>query len=196
MLLNEDNYVGFTRYLSVYQWAHCHRQSFHNQVDTNNITKYFNNVLCRQYLPLHHNSTVSALVQILIEFAFPELEKQLPISCAYQKPCYEMPFILRGKTKLSINLLHAHIGRAQLITKSDKREVRRRVFDIKSAGTNVWSTDVASWTCTCPAFVLSHTPCKHFFAVFHHLDTTSSCVPVTTSNRQELPGKREKTLQL
>ena len=53
-------------------WAHYHRQVFHGQVDTNNITESFNNVLRQRYLPLRHDTTIFALVQVLVEIVFPE----------------------------------------------------------------------------------------------------------------------------
>lgn len=147
-------------------------------MDTNNITESFNNVLRRRYLPLRQDTTVYAFVQVLTEVAFPELESNyrqciIKQTQAYRKPRYGIPFYLEGRPNKIQSLCMLNIERAKHISKVDIHEVQRGVFEIKSSGTNVWSIDVTNGTCTCPAFVLSQTPCKHFFAVFHHYPTWS-----------------------
>ncbi len=147
-------------------------------MDTNNITEAFNNVLRRRYLPLRQDTTVHAFVQILTEVAFPELESNYMQSIikqtqAYRKPRYDIPLYLEGRPNKIQSLCMLNIERAKLITKKDIHEVQRGIFEIKSKGTNIWSINVTSGKCTCPAFESSHTPCKHFFAIFHHYPSWS-----------------------
>ena len=74
-------------------------------MDTNNITESFNNVLHQCYLPLQHDTTIFALVQVLVKIVFPEQEvrymqaviKQIS---AYRKPWYDIPFFLQDRPKL------------------------------------------------------------------------------------------------
>ena len=83
-------------------WAHAYHQSFHNGVDTNNITESFNNVLRKRYLSLRHDNTVFALVQVLVEIVFPEQENRY-IQCTvkqsseYRKLRYYTPVFLEGR---------------------------------------------------------------------------------------------------
>ena len=60
-----------------------------------------------------------------------------------------------------------NMERAKSISKTDLKEIQRGIFDIKKDN-NVWKTDLTNGTCTCPTFVLTNIPCKHFFAVFYH----------------------------
>ena len=75
---------------------------FHSQVDTNNITESFNNVLWQRYFPLRHDTTVFAFVQVLTEVAFPEQESKyfqtlIQQTQAYCKPRYDIPSFLEGR---------------------------------------------------------------------------------------------------
>lgn len=66
-----------------------------------------------------------------------------------------------------------NIERAKSIPKSYLSEVDKGTFQIKSRDNKSWTISLSSGTCTCPAFVTTNTPCKHFFAVFHHFPTWS-----------------------
>ena len=81
-------------------WAHAHRQVFHCGIDTNNITESFNHVLRQRYLPLRHDNTIFALVQILVEVVFPEqeiryIQATIKQTAAYHTPKYELPEFLQ-----------------------------------------------------------------------------------------------------
>jgi len=146
-------------------------------VNTNNITESFNNVLRRRYLPLRHDTTVFAFVQVLTEVAFPEQESKyfqtvIKQSQAYRKPRYEMPPFLIGRPHKVQSLCMLNMERAKFIPKSDLMEVQKGVFDIQSRR-NIWKIDLTNGTCTCPAFTLTKIPCKHFFAVFYHFSNWS-----------------------
>ena len=142
-------------------------------MDTNNITESFNNVLRQRYLPLRHDTTVFAFVQVLTEVAFPEQESKyfqtlIQQTQAYRKPRYDIPSFLEGRPHKVQSLCMLNMERAKSISKADLKEIQRGIFNIKSKDNNVWKTDLTNGTCTCPAFVLTNIPCKHFFAVFYH----------------------------
>ena len=87
-------------------------------MDTNNITESFNNVLRKRYLSLRHDSTIFALVQVLVEVVFPDQESTYVQSTVkqlstYRKPRYELPYFLEGKPHLiqSICLLNIERGK-------------------------------------------------------------------------------------
>ena len=68
-------------------------------MDTNNLTESFNNV---RYLPLRHDTTIHALVQVLLEVAFPEqeiryIQATIKQTGAYRKPRYEIPPFLQDR---------------------------------------------------------------------------------------------------
>ena len=114
--------------------AHSCRQIFHCQVDINNITESFNNVLCRRYLPLQHDTTIFALVQILIEVAFKEQETKYNQSIsqqsqAYRKPRYNIPSYLGRPQKVQRHIL-LNMERAKTIPKSHTTESDTGVYDM------------------------------------------------------------------
>lgn len=159
-------------------WAHSHRQVFHGGVDTNNITESFNNVLRRRYLPLRQDTTIFALVQILIEIAFPELEVRyiqatIKQTSSYRKPRYALPVFLEGRPHSVQSLCLMNIQRAKATPKSRlSQKDLAGVFTV-SKGTDgsesdSWTVNISAGTCSCPSFLASNVPCKHMFAVFHH----------------------------
>ena len=146
---------------------------FYCQVDTNNITESFNNVLRRRYLPLRHDTTIFALVQILIEVAFKEQETKynqsiIQQSQAYRKPRYHIPSYLEGRPHKVQSHIMLNMERAKAIPKSHITESDTGVYDIVSNDGKSWRTVIPCGTCTCPSFVSTNIPCKHFFAVFYH----------------------------
>jgi len=147
-------------------------------VDTNNITESFNNVLRQRYLPLRHDTTIFALVQILIEVAFPEQETKYTLSIlnqtqSYRKPRYQVPSFLEDRPHQVQSLCMLNIERARSIPKSHLHEIDEGTFQTMSRDDKSWKICVSSGTCTCPAFVTTNIPCKHFFAVFYHFPTWS-----------------------
>lgn len=143
-------------------------------MDTNNITESFNNVLRRRYLPLRHDTTIFAFVQILIEIAFPEQEMQyvqatIKQTKAYRSPRYEIPSYLEGRPHKVQSLCLLNTERGQSIPKNHLSEFESGKFNVKSAtGVNNWAVLIPDGKCTCPAFQSTNIPCKHFFAIFHH----------------------------
>ena len=110
-------------FLHVQLWAHAHRQVFHCGVDTNNITESFNHILRQRYLPLRHDTTIFALVQILVEVVFPEqeiryIQATIKQTAAYRKPKYELPQFLQEKPHTIQSICLMNIERAKAIPKS------------------------------------------------------------------------------
>jgi len=64
-------------------------------VDTNNISESFNHVLQQRYLPSRYDTTIFALVPILVEVVFPEqiryIQAAIKQTAADQRPRYELP---------------------------------------------------------------------------------------------------------
>ena len=162
-------------------WAHAYRQTFHCGVDTNNITESFNNVLRRRYLPLRHDTTIFALVQILLEVAFPEQEMRyiqatIKHTSMYRKPRYDLPDFLidRPHTVQAICLGNMERGKAIPKCLIKEKEPAEGFFYVstcsQSSNTecNQWTVHISNGTCSCPSFQSSHIPCKHIFAIFHH----------------------------
>ena len=163
-------------------WAHAYRQNYHSGVDTNNFTESFNNVLRRRYLPLRHDTTIHALVQILVEVAFPEQETRyiqatIKRTGAYRKPRYEIPCFLQDRPESVQSLCLLNIQRGTSIPSSyiiqqdppssGKFKLKKTSSD-SEGDDDKWEVDVCNGTCTCPSFISAHVPCKHMFAIFHH----------------------------
>ena len=136
-------------------------------MDTNNITESFNNVLRRRYLPLRHDTTIFALVQVLIEVAFPEQEMRyvqatIQQTREYRRPRYELPHAVQSLCLLNIE-------RGLSIPKNHFSEFETGKFHVTpSSGETKWIAIIPAGTCTCPAFQSTNIPCKHLFAIFHH----------------------------
>ena len=149
-------------------------------MDTNNITESFNNVLRRRYLPLQHDTTVFALVQILIEVAFPEQEinyvqATIQQTKEYRRPRYQIPIYLEERPHKVQSLCLLNMERGQAIPKSYLSEFESGKFEVisSSSGTssssgNKWTVIIPDGICTCPSFQSTNIPCKHFFAILHH----------------------------
>ena len=88
-------------------------------MDTNIITESFNHVLRQRYLPLRHDTTIFALVQIVTEVAFPEQETKYNLSISqtqfYRKPRYQVPSYLEGRPYQVQSLCMLNMERAKSI---------------------------------------------------------------------------------
>jgi len=92
-------------------------------VDTNNITESFNNVLRKRYLPLRHDTTIFAFVQILVEVAFPEQETRyiqttVKQTNAYRKPRYTLPHFLNDRPHTVQSICLMNIDRATSVPRN------------------------------------------------------------------------------
>ena len=177
-------------------WAHAYRQKFHNRVDTNNITESFNNVLRKRYLPLRHDTTIFALVQVLVEVVFPEQETRyiqaiVKLTKQYRVPRYSLPMWLQGRPHSIQGICLLNIERGKAISKSQITETETNgnfclQASAKAAGDTEdgkWIVSIPNGHCSCPSFVSSHVPCKHMFAVIHHYPTwTWESLPLELTN--------------
>ena len=112
-------------------------------------------------------------MQILIEVAFKEQETKynqsiIQQSQTYRKPRYHIPSYLEGRPHKVQSHIMLNMERAKAIPTSHITESDTGVYDIVSNDGKSWRTVIPSGTCTCPSFVSTNIPCKHFFAVFYH----------------------------
>ena len=185
-------------FICVQLWAHFHRQTFHGQVDTNNITESFNNVLRQRYLPLRHDTTIFALVQVLVEIVFPEQELRymqatIKQTSAYRKPRYDIPSYLQDRPHSVQSLCLLNMERGKKIPKTHLIQLPiEGTFTAKKSGTDTenddrWNIDINRGTCTCPSFLSSKIPCKHMFAIFHHFPQwTWNSLPKSLTNASHM----------
>ena len=179
---------------------------FHCGVDTNNITESFNNVLRRRYLPLRHDTTIFALVQILVEVAFPEQETRyvqatIKHTDAYRKPRYELPDFLKERPHTMQGICLGNIERGMALPKSHITELESTgVFSVVKSSTtqdDPWIINIPDGTCSCPAYLSSHVPCKHMFAIFHYYPKWSwNDLPVALTNSPHLTLDHVTTAQI
>ncbi len=161
-------------------------------MDTNNITESFNNVLRQRYLPLRHDTTIFALVQVLVEIVFPEQEIRymqavIKQTSAYRRPRYDIPFYLQDRPHSVQSLCLLNLERGRKIPKSSLTQLptegKFSKSVSKSESNEKWNIDICGGTCTCPSFLSSKIPCKHMFAVFHHFPQwTWKSLPKTLTN--------------
>ena len=112
-------------------------------------------------------------MQILIEVAFKEQETKynqsiIQQSQAYRKPRYHIPSYLEGRPQKVQSHIMLNMEWTKAIPKSHITELNPGVYDIESNDGKSWRAVIPSGTCTCPSFVSTNIPCKHFFAVFYH----------------------------
>ena len=177
-------------------------------MDTNNITESFNNVLRRRYLPLRHDTTIFALVQILVEVAFPEqeiryIQATIKHTNAYRKPRYGMPDFLKERPHTVQGICLANIDRGMALPNCHIKEESTGVFSVvRSSSTqdncgNPWTVNINEGTCSCPSFQSSHIPCKHMFAIFHHYPSWSwDDLPATLTSSSHLTLDHEASTEV
>ena len=132
-------------------------------MDTNNIT-----IICYGKVPSSPTRHHCLCICTSIDRGYlPRTRKQiLPnIDSTYPQA---IPSFLEGRPQKVQSLCMLNMERAKSVSKTDLKEIQRGIFYIKSKDNNVWKTDLTNGTCTCPAFMLTNIPCKHFFAVFYH----------------------------
>ena len=163
-------------------------------MDTNNITESFNNVLRQRYLPLRHDTTIFALVQVLVEIVFPEqelryIQAMIKQTSAYRRPRYDIPFYLqeRPHSAQSLCLLNRERGRKiplnYFIQLPQDGTFAVTKSQVGSQSDDNWKVDICGGTCSCPAFLSFNIPCKHMFAIFRHFPQWSwDNLPNTLTN--------------
>ena len=72
-------------------WCHLFRQKFHGDVNTNNYTESFNNILKHHYFILRNDKSVFSLVQLLLQHVFPDQEREYTELSARQTKDHRLP---------------------------------------------------------------------------------------------------------
>ncbi|XP_065918696.1 uncharacterized protein [Dysidea avara] len=109
-------------------WCHVFRQKFHGEVNTNNYTESFNNVLKNHYFILRNDKSVFSLIKLLLQHVFPEQEKEYIELSARQArdhrlPRELLPSFLHNRPKPVISACLSSIEKAKAIDISTITEV-------------------------------------------------------------------------
>ena len=154
-------------------WSHLHRQHFHNNVDTNNFTESFNNVLKNHYLTLCHDKSVFSLTKILLQCVFPDQEREYTVLTARQTSAYRQPrdslphfLINRPNSVTSACLLNIEKGKTIELS-SITEDAVNGVYSVKSKK-GMYKVQIQEGDCSCPYFTQSRIPCKHIFSIIQN----------------------------
>ena len=174
---HQNQYVDFTHALCelvllIYCVAlvTCYRQSFHAEIDTDNLTEAFNHTLRSQYLQLRQDTSVTDLCEVLLNIVFPEQQKEYTIAVTqqtegYRKPWYEIPGYLIDCPRNVQSACFANISKAKQFASSDITTDGNGVFTLKSTDKS-YLVDIPGGCCECSYFIKTKIPCKHLFAIF------------------------------
>ena len=147
-----------------------YRQSFHAEIDTDNLTEAFNHTLRSRYLQLRQDTSVTDLCEVLLNIVFPEQQKEYTIAVAqqtegYRRPRYEIPGYLIDRPRNVQSACLANISKAKQFASSDITTDGNGVFTLKSTDKS-YLVDIPGGCCECPYFIKTKIPCKHMFAIF------------------------------
>ncbi|XP_065891799.1 uncharacterized protein [Dysidea avara] len=151
-------------------WSHVYRQSFHAEIDTDNLTEAFNHTLRSRYLQLRQDTSVTDLCEVLLNIVFPEQQKEYTIAVAqqtegYRRPWYEIPGYLIDRPRNLQSACLANISKAKQFASSDITTDGNGVFTLKSTDKS-YLVDIPGGCCECPYFIKTKIPCKYMFAIF------------------------------
>lgn len=160
-------------YVTIQRWARAYRdQTFHECINTNNGTESLNKALKYTYLPRAKRSTnLSGIVSTLIDTFLPALRQKYLFSnfeqsSANRKYKENVPAYLHDRPKAVIQ--HC-LDRKATSSKFDAEDVSTTTstgtFEVKS-GSNVYKVNFQVPSCSCPDWISTNYPCKHFFAIF------------------------------
>lgn len=155
------------------RWARAYRdQTFHECINTNNGTEALNKALKYTYLPRAKRATnLSGIVTTLVDTFLPALRQKYLFSnfeqsSANRKYKDSIPTYLHNRPKGVI--LHC-LDRKATSSKFEPEDVSTTadegIFEVKS-GDNTYIVNFKCPSCTCPDWIQTNYPCKHFFAVF------------------------------
>ena len=171
-------------------WCHLFRQKFHGDVNTNNYTESFNNVLKHHYFILRNDKSVFSLVQLLLQHVFPDQEREYTELSARQTKDHRLPrdplpsFLLnRPKPVVSACLLSIEKAKAIDISTITEEDSVKGTYSVKSKNGEYLVT-IKEGKCTCPYYTLRQIPCKHMFCILQNFNWTwddfpSSCTECT-----------------
>jgi len=147
-----------------------YRQSFHAEIDTDNLTEAFNHTLSSRYLQLRQDTSVTDLCEVLLNIVFPEQQQEYTIAVAqqtegYRKPRYEIPSYLIDRPRNVQPACLTNISKAKQLASSDTTTDGNGVFTLNSTDKS-YLINIPGGCCECPYFIKTKIPCKHMFAVF------------------------------
>ena len=141
-------------------------------------------MLRRRYLPLPHNTTIHALVQVLLEVAFPEQETRyvqatIKRTGAYRKPRYDIPCFLQDRPESIQSLCLLNIQRGMSIPRSyitqedtpSSGKFKLKKTNSSSEDDSKWEVDICNGTCTChPSYqyMFLASTCLLYFITTHN----------------------------
>ena len=159
--------------LRTQRWARAYRdQTFHECINTNNGTESLNKALKYTYLPRARRATnLSGIVTTLVEIFLPSLRQKYLFSnfeqsSANRKYKDSIPTYLHNRPKgVILHCLDRKATSSQFKAEDVHLTTSEGIFEVKS-GDNTYTVDFRSPLCTCPDWIQTNYPCKHFFAVF------------------------------
>ena len=151
-------------------WSHVYRQTFYAEIDTDNLTEAFNHALRSQYLQLRQDSSVTDLIEVLVNIVFPEQQHEYTVAVAqqtdaYRKPQYDIPDYLSDRPRNVQTACLANMSKAKQFISSDVTTDGDGVFTLKSNDKS-YVVNIPGGYCECPYFSKTKIPCKHMFAIF------------------------------
>lgn len=151
-------------------WSHVYRQTFHAEIDTDNLTEAFNHALRSRYLQLRQDSSVTDLIEVLVNIVFPEQQHEYTVAVAqqtdaYRKPRYDIPDYLSDRPRSVQTACLANMSKAKQFVSSDVTTDGDGVFTLKSKDKS-YLMNIPGGCCECPYFSKTKIPCKHMFAIF------------------------------
>lgn len=155
------------------RWARAYRdQTFHECINTNNGTESLNKALKYTYLPRAKRSTsLSGIVTTLVDTFLPALRQKYLFSnfeqsSANRKYKGSVPTYLHNRPKaVVLHCLDRKANSCKFEAEDATTTASTGVFEVRS-GDNTYTIDFQVPSCTCPDWINTNYPCKHFFAVF------------------------------
>ena len=171
--------IGYTQHNSInlntffQRWARAYRDTmFHNLVDTNNGTDSLNKALKYTCLPHQKQLNLSGVVTTLVKTFLPALRQKYLFANFEQSSCdrtynNHIPDYLHNRPRnVKLHCLDQKAsGSKYNIEGVEDIDSTNGVFGIKSDN-NSYTVYFQIPSCTCPDWIRTQYPCKHFLAVF------------------------------
>lgn len=161
-------------FVSTQRWARTYRdQTFHEHINTNNGTESLNKALKHTYLPREKKATtLSGIVTTLIEIFLPALRQKYLFSNFEQSSTNRkytdyIPLYLHNRPKAVILHCLDRKAASSQFEQEDITMTSEGILEVKS-GENTYIINFEDPSCSCPDWIQTHYPCKHFFAVFRN----------------------------
>lgn len=159
------------------RWGRAYRdQTFHECINTNNGTESLNKALKYTYLPRARKATnLSGIVTTLVDTFLPALRQKYLFSNFEQSSANRQykngsPIYLHNRPKAIILHCLDRKARSSEFESDNVTNLSEGVFKVNSADKS-YTLNFSTPSCTCPDWIETNYPCKHFFAVFRHYPT-------------------------